>query len=368
MKTEPHQELFAGQIDLSFQTAAHMLKAWPASGLAFARIAKGLSKAKRLRQKQTREGVSVPPLLIVSTTEACNLTCAGCYACASHRQPKQELSDQRVSQVLDEASGLGVSIVLLAGGEPLLSHGWLEALAAHEEMAGIVFTNGTLFDEGRVSWFGNHRHIIPTFSIEGDQAQTDARRGKGVHAQVEKAMGDLREKGIPFGVSLTVTGQNIDSLLRDEFVEEYIRKGCILFVFVEYVPVEPGSEPLVLSDLEKKRLSAFALESAQKFPALFLPFPGDEEQYGGCLAAGRGFLHISAGGDVEPCPFAPFSDASLRETSLKEALASRFLSKVRQNHHLLKEGQGGCALWHNREWLEELRGSSVQPQLFLDEN
>lgn len=354
MSAIPYKDIFAGHIDLSVKTATSVLAAYPASAPAFARLGKGLKKAESSRVKLTKDGVEVPPLMIVSTTEACNLTCMGCYACACHRKPGDELPDERVAEILDEASGLGVSIVLLAGGEPLLSHGWLDAMGRHDEMVGMVFTNGTLFDKDRREWFAAHRHIIPVFSIEGSESQTDARRGSGVYAKVSEAMHDLRTDKVPFGTSITVTSQNIDSLLQDEFVEEYIQKGCRLFVFVEYVPVEPGTEPMVLSKADKKRLNEFSITNSGKYPALFIPFPGDEEQYGGCLAAGRGFVHVSAGGDVEPCPFAPFSDTNLKNVSLKSALTSGFLAKVRENHHLLKEGDGGCALWHNRAWLADL--------------
>jgi MoaA/NifB/PqqE/SkfB family radical SAM enzyme len=45
-----------------------------------------------------------------------------------------------------------------------------------------------------------------------------------------------------------------------------------------------------------------------------------EEEMGGCLASGRGFVYISAQGDFEPCPFAPYSDTNLKENCLKDAL------------------------------------------------
>ncbi|MGV8082570.1 MAG: radical SAM protein [Coriobacteriia bacterium] len=354
MSAIPYRDIFAGNIDISLKTAANVLTAYPASASAFVRLGKGLKKAEDVRKKLAIDGVEVPALMIVSTTEACNLTCTGCYACAHDRKTNAELPDERIAEILDEASGLGVSIVMLAGGEPLLSHGWLDALSRHGEMVGVVFTNGTLFGERHREWFAEHRHIIPVFSIDGTKAQTDARRGSGVYAKVSKAMRILHSDKIPFGVSVTVTNPNIDSVLRNEFIEEYLQQGCRLFLFVEYVPIEPETEPTVLSKTDKVRLNDFAITCAKEYPALFIPFPGDEDQYGGCLAAGRGFVHVSADGDVEPCPFAPFSDANLKHASLKEALASDFLSRVRDNHHLLKEGEGGCALWHNREWLTEL--------------
>ena len=354
MSAIPYKDIFMKSIELSLQTAASVLAAYPASAASFMRLGKALKTAENRRAKLEKDGIEVPPLMIVSTTDVCNLACTGCYACARNRKTGDELSEERVAEILDEASELGVSIVMLAGGEPLLSHGWLDAMGRHDEMVGIVFTNGTLFDESRREWFAGHRHIIPTFSVEGNERQTDARRGSGVYAKVNEAMRSLRERKVPFGMSITVTSRNIESLLRDEFTEEYIQKGCRLFIFVEYVAVEAGHEPMVLSKADKKRLADFAVTSAKRYPALFVPFPGDEDQYGGCLAAGRGFVYVSASGDVEPCPFAPFSDKNVKNVSLKDALTSGFLSKVRENHHLLTEGDGGCALWHNREWLATL--------------
>jgi MoaA/NifB/PqqE/SkfB family radical SAM enzyme len=100
----------------------------------------------------------------------------------------------------------------------------------------------------------------------------------------------------------------------------------------------------------------------RRSPALFVNLPDDEKEFGGCLSAGRGFVHISAQGDVEPCPFAPYSDRSLREMSLKEALQSPFLTAVRENADHLKEGRGGCALWMHREWLSALLASQKRPE------
>jgi hypothetical protein len=46
--------------------------------------------------------------------------------------------------------------------------------------------------------------------------------------------------------------------------------------------------------------------------------------------------------------FAPFSDTNLSEKTLKEALSSTLLEKNKDNHHLLTETSGGCALWNRK--------------------
>jgi MoaA/NifB/PqqE/SkfB family radical SAM enzyme len=93
-----------------------------------------------------------------------------------------------------------------------------------------------------------------------------------------------------------------------------------------------------------------------KYPALFVALPWDEEEIGGCLSAGRGFVHISAEGNVEPCPFVPYSDINIKNISLKEALQSKMLRTIRENHAQLEETHG-CALWERREWVEHLASS-----------
>lgn len=59
---------------------------------------------------------------------------------------------------------------------------------------------------------------------------------------------------------------------------------------------------------------------------VFVSFTGDEMISGGCIAAGRGVFHINSHGGAEPCPFSPYSDINVRDTSLREALKSKLLA------------------------------------------
>lgn len=85
-----------------------------------------------------------------------------------------------------------------------------------------------------------------------------------------------------------------------------------------------------------------------------MAIPSEEEQFGGCLSAGRGFIHISAEGKLEPCPFAPFEAADLRKVTLKDALKSEFLKAIRENRDDLHETEGGCALWAKKSQVYEM--------------
>ncbi|HAJ80310.1 MAG TPA: radical SAM protein [Fibrobacteres bacterium] len=322
---------------------------WPAA----ARLFFNQIISSRKRRAMLRQNVNVPPFLIISVTDKCNLKCAGCYARNLHAGNREQFSTQRLHDVLAEAQVLGVSTVLIAGGEPLTRPDILEVTAGYGNIAFALFTNGTLIDDGTIDVLKRQKNVIPVLSMEGLVTETDARRGEGVFLRIESAMVKLTSSGIFFGCSVTVTRDNLHIATDPAWVDALMKKGCRLFFFVEYIPVEPGSGHKVLTDSERRKL----IESASLFRkkhALFIAFPGDEEQFGGCLAAGRGFIHINSSGDVEPCPFAPYSDSSIIHTSLKEVLSSGLLAKIRDNHEALNETSGGCALWKEREWVESL--------------
>ena len=76
------------------------------------------------------------------------------------------------------------------------------------------------------------------------------------------------------------------------------------------------------------------------------------------VAAGRGFFHINSHGGAEPCPFSPYSDINVRDTSLAEALNSSLFRALRENGHLLEDHAGGCVLYEKRELVEALLARS----------
>ncbi|MDD1701796.1 MAG: radical SAM protein, partial [Methanoregula sp.] len=269
--------------------------------------------------------------------------------------PARELDPGRLSSLVREASELGVSIIVLAGGEPLIRRAEIAGLArSYPKILFPVFSNGLLIDDAAAAELGKTKNIIPMISFEGFRVETDTRQGDGVYDRLLCVCARLKQNGIFFGCSVTVTRANAGLVTSDTFVREMLAFGARVFVFVEYVPIEPGTEALVLDNGRRTALYAGIDALNKNHPALFIGFPGDEAAYGGCLAAGRGFVHVSASGDLEACPAAPFSDTNLARVSLKEALRSPLLSRIRSHHHLLTETNGGCALWTNRAWVEGL--------------
>ena len=345
---------FDQQVARVFKYAARAAWKNPKQALFFARIQSAQKHAAETRDRQRERGVQVPPLVIASITRRCNLNCRGCYARARRHSLRAELTDRQWTDVFSEAQQLGVSVIMLAGGEPLLRPGILDVTRGFPDIVFPFFTNGLLLDESVVARFRGQPQVIPVLSIEGWEPETDARRGQGVFESVGTAAEKLRTAGIFFGVSLTVTRRNFEAVTAEGLVPALIGNGCSLFIFVEYTPAEQGTEDLTLLQEQRRRLVEFSESMQERARPVFIVFPGDEEQFGGCLAAARGFVHIGPDGSLEPCPFAPFSDTNVADVSLEAALASHLLKAIRDNHAELKETRGGCALWRRREWVESL--------------
>ena len=339
-----YSSLFDKTIQSAVKAGLKVLQDFPQSKASLMRVMTRLPKAAKQRASLRKQGLTVPPLLIISTTERCNLRCIGCYSGAHCRDTENEMTRAQIDSLLSQAVDAGCSVILLAGGEPLLCKDWLEAAASRPELLGLVFTNGTLMDDNQADWFAGNRNIIPLFSIEGDAGMTNGRRGPGVMDCVERAMLLLSERAVPFGLSITTGEHNIKNVASEDFLRSFIHRGCRLSIFTEYVPVDDNEELLALTKESRLTLQNFCREGSERENMLFIAFPGDETLYGGCLAAGRGFSHISPSGNLEPCPFAAYSDRNVSDVSFTDALSSPLLNEIRQKSYLLHEGEGGCAL------------------------
>ncbi len=311
-------------------------------------------KAAKLRRLKERKGINIPPFMIVSVTGRCNLNCAGCYSKINHDSSKKEMTDPELESILRQAEEIGTSISLIAGGEPLKRDGLFDLTAKFPSMLFPVFSNGLLINENIVQYFRKQPNIVPVLSIEGTEDQTDKRRGLKIHEKVLEKLSLLRKNNVFTGVSFTVTTENYDVITDPGYLSDLLKKGVKLFFYNEYVPFEEGTEQLCLSREEREKMEEDLSFLRKRIPAMFVSFPGDESEMGGCLSAGRGFFHVNPAGELEPCPFAPFSRDSLKDVSLEKALQSEFLKTIRDNHENLFEDQGGCALWNNRKWVEKV--------------
>lgn len=313
-----------------------------------------LRSVSRRKTFEQVHGYRPPGFVTISPTNACNLSCAGCYAgdtVSRHRLPF-ETFDRLAT---DFKNLFDSHFIVVSGGEPFAyrdgGRGLLDLVARHPDVFFMAYTNGTLIDRGvarRIARLGN---LVTAISVEGFEAETDQRRGRGVYRRIMSAMDNLEEAGVPFGISATPTRHNADLLLSDEFVDFYFRRrGAVFGWYFQYMPIgrNPSLELMVTPEQRFRMLQRiWRLVREEKL------FIGDFWNSGtasdGCMAAGRGggYFYVMWDGTVTPCVFIPFRDARLgnirdvyaRGGSLVDVLHSPLFAAIRE--------------WQDRYWMQQ---------------
>ena len=316
-------------------------------------------KATKTRRKLAENGENIPSFLIASITSSCNLHCSGCYSrfnkATVDSKPVRQLSSEEWLDIFRQAEELGVSFIMLAGGEPMLRWEVIENAGKMQNILFPIFTNGTYLNDSYLELFDKSRNLIPVMSIEGGKETTDLRRGAGVYEKLIANMDSFQKKSLLFGASITVTTENIRDVTSPEFIRILASRGCKLVFFIEFVPVTDDAAHLAPGDPERAYLNKAMSQLREVYPdMILLAFPGDERADGGCMAAGRGFFHINSHGGAEPCPFSPFSDINVRETSVRDAIHSRLFRALREGDFLDDDHVGGCVLYEKREQVEAM--------------
>ncbi len=327
----------------------------PKESIYLLKFSKYAKRATKIRQEYSKNGHNIPAFLIASITSRCNLNCKGCYSWANDGESSNQLSANEWEGIFKQAKDLGISFIVLAGGEPLIRQDVISKATDYPEILFPLFTNGTMLDDDYLKLFDSNRNIVPIISIEGDENVTDLRRGEGVYKQIIDAMESMNKKNIIFGASLTFTKGNLKTLLSAEYIEKLHEMGCKVVFFIEYVSVNNETKDLAPGDSERELLLR-EIEQLRETHSdmIFLSFPGDEKTSGGCLAAGRGFFHINSHGGAEPCPASPYSDVNVRDTTLLDVINSKFFKSLRDGGLLIDDHEGGCVLFEHEDDVKRL--------------
>ncbi len=288
-----------------------------------------LSGTNRRKEWAEQNGFYPPSTVVISPTMRCNLSCYGCYA--GDYGKTLELSLDEVESILVQMKEMGLYFAVITGGEPFFMQGIFEIFKKHDDMAFLVFTHGGLIDEVMVKRLIEVGNVMPAFSLEGYQPETDERRGAGHFDKVLNAMRLLRENGLSFCGSFTHTRNNSHLITDPVYIDFLLKQGVYALWLFSYVPVgrEPNPE-LMPTPTQRDALRQATARYRDTKPMVFIDFWNDGPIISGCLAGGRKYLHINANGDIEPCVFCHFAADNIRRTTLRDALASPLFRKIRE--------------------------------------
>ena len=320
------------------------------------------------QQFQEAFGKRAPSFLLIAPGKACNLRCPGCYSDSDDKSNKLEWS--LVDRIMDEAKNLwGERFFVISGGEPFAyrseGKGLLDLFEKHQDCFFMVFTNGTLIDDRvsmRLSKAGN---ALLCLSVEGFRERTDARRGPGMFDLALEVMDRLNRDGVPFGVSLTATCDNVEEILSDEFIDFIMARGAALGFVFHYMPIGRSFDISLMPTPEQRAWMWRRSWEIVREREFFLPdFWNHGTCVDGCIAAGGhglgGYFYIDWNGAVTPCVFMPYSPLNIRDAyaegkTLNDVWQHPFFGALRQwEYDYVDDGRSTIAPCPNRDHHDEL--------------
>ena len=325
-----------------------------------------------------------PTLMVICPTHRCNLQCIGCYA-GSTKKTAAHLDWDTFDRILTEKEALwSTYFTTLSGGEPFM---WsdngktiYDIFAKHKNQYFQVYTNGTLLNKENVERLAETGNVAPAISVEGFRKETDARRGEGVYDKILQAFENLREAGVPFGISTTPTRENAELLVSDEFVDFYFKEQKAIFGWeFQYMPIGRDINfDLMVTPEQRLHMYKKSRYIMEEKGYAYCDFWNNGYLSNGCIAAGRkgGYLVIDWNGNVLPCVFMPYYTVNIYDIyknggDLETARQNSFFKDVRKWQkdygYLQPREKVGNRLMpcpmrdHHQETYEILKKNNVKP-------
>lgn len=308
-------------------------------------VGKVMLASDRIRQGEFIKefGQEPPGFITISPGKKCNLKCIGCYA-GSGAKASEKLDYKTVDRIVSEKTLLWNSFpTVISGGEPLMwrseGKGIIDLCRDHPDNYFLMYTNGTMINKDMAKQMAEVGNITPAISVEGFKAETDERRGEGVYQKILDAMANLRDVGVPFGISVTATRNNVEKIISDEFVDFYFgTQGAVYGWMFQYMPIgRHQSLDLMVTPEQRKWMFEQEKHIIHDKHIFFPDFWNGGIFSEGCLAAGRsgGYIYIEWNGNVTPCVFYPYSKVNIKDIyanggNLNDTLKSDLMVGIRK--------------------------------------
>ncbi len=296
----------------------------------------------RMRPFREQYGHNPPSLVTVSPTKKCNLRCTGCYAASSEDNSNTMDYDVLSKMLWDKHNEWGSNFTVVSGGEPLMYKSGdkdiFSLFREHSHNYFLMYTNATLITDETARKLAEVGNVTPAISVEGWEKETDERRGKGIFKQTLKAMENLRNHGVPFGISLTATTYNAEIIFSDEFMDYFFdQQGAIYAWIFQYMPIGRSyTVDLMVSPEQREWMLERELDLIYKQDRFIVDFWNGGPLSLGCISAGKpgGYFYIDWDGNIAPCVFVPYAVDNLydiynRGDTISAPLRTEYFKKFR---------------------------------------
>ncbi len=323
-----------------------------------------------------------PFLVIWETTQACDLACVHCRACAQPARNPLELSTDEAKRLIDEVAALEAPVFVLTGGDPLKRpdvYDLVEYATSRKVRISLTPSATPLLTREAIAELKRRGLARLAISLDGPDAAThdNFRRVPGSFDWTLNAVRWAHEVDLPVQINTTITRHNLHHL--DRMIALLHDLKIVLWSVFFLVPTGRGNAADLISAEEFEQVfakmyetsayAAFDIKSteAQHYRRYVLQRRADLNRSGnGCglkpvfggvtpdgvgrapkgLNDGKGFVFISHQGDVFPSGFLPLKAGNIRQQSLTEIYRhSPLFTALRRTENL----KGTCGVCEFRE-------------------
>ena len=343
-----------------------------------------------------------PFIVIWETTQACDLACVHCRACAQPLRSALELNTQEAKRLIDEVKALGAPLFVLTGGDPLKRPDIFELVeyaSTHGVRISLTPSATPLLTREAIHKLKQCGLARLAVSLDGPSAEVhDAfRRVAGSYNWTLSAVRWARELDLPVQINTTITRHNLEFL--DPMITMLEGLDIVLWSVFFLVPTGRGSAIDLISAEEfeqvfeklyqTSRRVSFDIKSteAQHYRRFLLQRRTEEKRKGNGQAVtsslgtdtpdgigraprgindGKGFVFISHLGEVFPSGFLPVSAGNVRKESLIDLYRHSPLFVALRDSSNLK---GKCGVCEFREVCggSRARAYALTGDLFAEE-
>lgn len=282
-------------------------------------------------------------------SNTCNLSCVGCYSADCNRNRAVDPSLDDLCHAVDVLANLGVTRLVISGGEPFLRKDLLDITryARDRCMANItVLTNGThCSDEVLAKLAGSVDVVSVSFDGASKESPSYIRGGQLFEVLVD-AVKRIQEAGIHAHMLPTLHARNIQDV--PAYVELSQQLGCTVgFSLLSGARADLGD--LMLGDSCLAGLANIMIEVANKGDAASIDDafnPMRALSVRTCCGAGKNSVSVASDGTVYPCHMLHRPEFALGNAFTDDA--SEIASNLSQFTLPSVEEIEGCSSCENR--------------------
>ncbi len=311
------------------------------------------------------------PVVMWNITRHCNLACEHCYIDATAASA-EELRLEEGIRLIDELARLKIPMLILTGGEPLLSRNFY-AYAFHAKEVGlrtVISTNGTLItpEAARLLKEAGVRYVGVSLDSCRPEVHDKFRGVEGAYQRAIDGLKNARDAGLKTGLRVTLTKDNWHEIpaLLDLTLEMEIPRFCLYHLVpvgraadISDRDVSPEERRSVIKflaeaavELKDEEIEILSTDSPMDGAYLLEMLKDDPEKRervrklllnaGGCTA-GIKVSNINHRGDVLPCHFMPeVVVGNVRERSFQDIWIDHPVPELLALRNIRSRLKGAC--------------------------